>query len=79
METFFLGIIAFSMLFIAILALVRTIVWITVLFRLKKLLELLYLDYRHISPKIFVILDNMSSITSVFGLLKLIRRRKSEK
>ncbi|MCX7760894.1 MAG: hypothetical protein N2Z81_06860 [Hydrogenothermaceae bacterium] len=77
MESFFLGVIAFSMVIVAIMAIIRTIVWILVLLKLKKLLEILYLDYRHLSPKIFNVLDNMSSITGIFKVIKLFARSKS--
>ncbi|MEZ0323416.1 MAG: hypothetical protein ABWJ98_03790 [Hydrogenothermaceae bacterium] len=77
MESFFLGIIAFSMIVIAIMAVIRTIVWIVVLLKLKRFIEIVYLDYsRYISPKIFNLVDNMSSITGMFKIIKIFRRRK---
>lgn len=75
MDTFFLGVIAFSMMIIAIMAIIRTVVWIIVLLRLKKLINTLYLDYNKIYfPKLSVLLDNISSITGILKVLKLFKR-----
>lgn len=77
MDTFFLGVIAFSMVVVAIMAVIRTIMWIVVLSKLKKLVDSLYLDYNKIyAPKFSTMIDNLASLSGVFRLIKIFRRRR---
>lgn len=77
METFFLGIIAFSMVLIAIMAIIRTILWVMLLIKLKKVIDTLYLDYNKIyAPKFSIFIENLTSLSGMFRLLKFLRRRK---
>ncbi|MGC9080501.1 hypothetical protein [Sulfurihydrogenibium sp.] len=77
METFFLGIIAFSMVFIAIMSLIRTIFWIVLALKLRDLLVQIQTDYRHMYPKILKIVDNVSGVSGVLGFFKLFKSFKS--
>lgn len=77
METFFLGIIAFSMITIAIMAIIRTIFWLILISKLKKFIDTLYLDYNKIyAPKISILIENLTSISAVFKIVRLFKRRK---
>lgn len=77
METIFLGIIAFSMVTVAVMAIVRTILWIILILKLKKFIDTLYLDYNKIySPKISILIENMTSISGIFRIVKFFTRRK---
>lgn len=80
MEAVFLGIIAFSMLFIAIFALVRTIVFVIVMLKLKNFIEEVRLDYyKNISPKIVGFLDNFKSLSILFKVFSFLRRKDEKK
>lgn len=75
MEAFFLGLIAFSMIVIAIMAIIRTIFWIILILKLKKVIDTIYLDYNKIySPKFSILIENITSLTGVFKLLRFLRR-----
>ncbi len=80
MESFFLGIIAFSMLFIAIFALVRTIIFVVVMLKLKKFIDELRLDYyKNISPKVVGFLDSFKSFSTLLKVLSFLRRKNEKK
>ncbi len=80
MEAVFLGIIAFSMLFIAIFALVRTIVFVIVMLKLKNFLEEVRLDYyKNISPKIVDLLDSFKNLSILFKVFSFFRRKNEKK
>lgn len=77
MDTFFLGVIAFSMAVVAVMAVIRTIMWILVLSKLKKLVDNLYLDYNKIFvPKFATLIDNITSLSGIFRVIKMFKRRK---
>lgn len=78
MDTFFLGVIAFSMLVVAVMAVVRTVLWALILLKLRKLINTVYLDYNKIySPKLSILMDNFSSIMGILKILKLFKRGKT--
>lgn len=80
MEAVFLGIIAFSMLFIAIFALVRTIVFVILMLKLKNFLEEVRLDYyKNISPKIVDLLDSFKNLSILFKVFSFFRRKNEKK
>jgi hypothetical protein len=76
MEAVFLGIIATSMIFMAIFALIRTIVWILVLIKLMTLINDIRNDYKTISPKIIGFIQSFQGMGRFLGFMKMFRRRK---
>jgi hypothetical protein len=76
MEAVFLGIIAISMVFMAIFALVRTIAWILVLIKLMTLINDIRNDYKTISPKIIGFIQGFQGMGRFLGFMKVFRRRK---
>lgn len=77
MDTFFLGVIAFSMAVVAVMAVIRTVMWVLVLSRLKKLVDTLYLDYNKIfAPKFSMLIDNLTSLSGILRVIKMFRRRR---
>lgn len=77
MDSFFLGVIAFSMVAIAFMSILRTILWILVLLKLKKFIDTLYLDYNKIyAPKVSILIENMTSLSGLFRLIRLFKRRR---
>jgi hypothetical protein len=79
METFFLGVIAFSMFFIAIMALVRTIFWIIVALKVRDLVKDIQSDYKQLYPKVSKIIDNISGISGFLGFFKLFKFFRGKK
>ncbi len=79
METFFLGVIAFSMFFIAIMALVRTIFWIIVALKIRDLVKDIQSDYKQLYPKVSKIVDNISGISGFLGFFKLFKFFRGKK
>lgn len=77
MDTFFLGVIAFSMAVVAVMAVIRTVMWVLVLSKLKKLVDTLYLDYNKIfAPKFSMLIDNLTSLSGILRVIKMFRRRR---
>jgi len=76
MEAVFLGIIAISMVFMAIFALIRTIAWILVLMKLMTLINDIRNDYKTISPKIIGFIQGFQGMGRFFGFMRMLRRRK---
>jgi len=76
MEAVFLGIIATSMVFMAIFALIRTIVWILVLIKLMTLINDIRNDYKIISPKIIGFIQGFHGMGRFLGFMRIFRRRK---
>jgi hypothetical protein len=76
MEAVFLGIIATSMIFMAIFALIRTIVWILVLIKLMILINDIRNDYKTISPKIIGFIQGLQGMGRFLGFMRMFRRRK---
>lgn len=79
METFFLGVIAFSMFFIAIMALVRTIFWILLFLKIRDLIVQIQSDYKQIYPKVSKFIDNLSGISGFLGFFKMFKFIKGKK
>jgi len=76
MEAVFLEIIAISMVFMAIFALIRTIVWILVLIKLMTLINDIRNDYKTISPKIIGFIQGFQGMGRFLGFMRMFRRRK---
>jgi len=76
MEAVFLGIIATSMIFMVIFALIRTIVWILVLIKLMTLINDIRNDYKTISPKIIGFIQDFQDMGRFLGFMRIFRRRK---
>ena len=76
MEAVFLGIIAISMVFMAIFALIRTIVWVLVLIKLMTLINDIRNDYTTISPKIIGFIQGFQGMGRFLGFMRIFRRRK---
>jgi len=76
METVFLEIIAISMVFMVIFALIRTIAWILVLIKLMTLINDIRNDYKTISPKIIGFIQGFQGMGRFLGFMRIFRRRK---
>ncbi|GEM_PF-2042435 len=76
MEAVFLEIIAISMVFMVIFALIRTIAWILVLIKLMTLINDIRNDYKTISPKIIGFIQGFQGMGRFLGFMRIFRRRK---
>ena len=79
METFFLGVIAFSMFFIAIMSLIRTIFWIIVALKIRDLVKEIQSDYRQLYPKVSKLIDNVSGLSGFFGIFRMFKFFRGKK
>ncbi|ACN99232.1 hypothetical protein SULAZ_1616 [Sulfurihydrogenibium azorense Az-Fu1] len=79
METFFLGVIAFSMLFIAVMSLVRTIFWIIVALKVRDLIKDIQSDYKQLYPKVSRLIDNISGVSGLLGFFKMFKFLRGKK
>ncbi|MDM7273368.1 hypothetical protein [Sulfurihydrogenibium azorense] len=79
METFFLGVIAFSMLFIAVMSLVRTIFWIIVALKVRDLIKDIQSDYKQLYPKVSRLIDNISGVSGLLGFFKMFKFFRGKK
>ncbi|RMA97670.1 hypothetical protein [Hydrogenothermus marinus] len=76
LNTIFLGIIAFCMLFITIGIVVALFMLSNILKILKDLLLEVKTDYKAVSPKVRRVIENLEFTTSIVGLLSLFKRKK---
>ncbi|WP_028950358.1 hypothetical protein [Sulfurihydrogenibium subterraneum] len=79
METFFLGVIAFSMFFIAIMSLIRTIFWVIVALKVRDLVKDIHSDYRQLYPKVSKLIDNVSGVSGVLGVFRMFKFFRGKK
>lgn len=79
METFFLGVIAFSMFFIATMALIRTIIWFFLFLKIRDFIVQIQSDYKQLYPKVSKFIDNISGISGFLGFFKMFRFFRGKK